>query len=194
MLHGRAAGGDRDRLGVRARLRRLVDRLRRRLLGAGVERAASPPGSRSAGRTRRRRSAASMPGCAVPSNAVAEQVDELVVVGEADRRARSGARSRAGCSSSPGTGGARTCPSPAASRPEARYAAPRSSMKRVGEWVGRAPAGLSLPRADSEPPITLTPGETRLQRVVGLREQVRGTPVAATSDAVRRRTAASRTG
>ena len=46
------------------------------------------------------------------------------------------------------------------SRPEARYAAPRSWMKRVGEWVGRDAAGLSLPRAESEPPITLRSGET----------------------------------
>ena len=33
-------------------------------------------------------------------------------------------------------------------------------MKRVGECVGREPAGSSLPRADSEPPITLMSGET----------------------------------
>src|SRR4051812_28675055 len=48
------------------------------------------------------------------------------------------------------------------SRPEARYAAPRSLMNAVGEWVGRAPAGLSLPRADSDPPMTLIAGETCL--------------------------------
>ena len=45
-------------------------------------------------------------------------------------------------------------------------------MKRVGECVGREPAGSSLPRADSEPPITLMSGETVLQRVVGLGEQL----------------------
>ena len=48
------------------------------------------------------------------------------------------------------------------SRPEARYSVPRSSMNRVGECVGREPAGSSLPRADSDPPMTLMSGETSL--------------------------------
>src|SRR6188472_3221115 len=46
------------------------------------------------------------------------------------------------------------------SRPEARYAAPRSWMNRDGECVGREAAGSSLPRAASEPPMTLMSGET----------------------------------
>ena len=35
-------------------------------------------------------------------------------------------------------------------------------MKRVGEWVGRARVGLSLPRGASEPPITIVLGATAL--------------------------------
>src|SRR6187549_909294 len=36
-------------------------------------------------------------------------------------------------------------------------------MKRDGECVGRDPAGSSLPRPDSEPPMTLISGETSLR-------------------------------
>ena len=35
-------------------------------------------------------------------------------------------------------------------------------MKVVGEWVGRAERGLSAPRGETEPPITVTPGATAL--------------------------------
>ena len=45
-------------------------------------------------------------------------------------------------------------------RPLARYAVPMSAMKAVGEWVGRMPAGSSLPRGESAPPITSTVGST----------------------------------
>ena len=33
-------------------------------------------------------------------------------------------------------------------------------MKRVGEWVGRMPNARSPPRGETEPPMTLTSGET----------------------------------
>ena len=121
-------------------------------------RSPSPAGSPSGGRTRRRRSAATMPGWRGAVERLAEQADELVVVGEADRGASSGARSRRD---------ARVLRVRVERehvhhrpvRPDARYAAPRSSMKRVGECVCREADGLSLPRAESEPPITLTSGE-----------------------------------
>src|SRR5262245_13442699 len=35
-------------------------------------------------------------------------------------------------------------------------------MKTVGEWVGRVPFGLSLPRGASAPPQTVTPGSAAL--------------------------------
>ena len=35
-------------------------------------------------------------------------------------------------------------------------------MNAVGEWVWRSPSGLSLPRAASDPPITVTCGEAFL--------------------------------
>ena len=162
MRHVRAAGGDRDRVGVRALPASLVDRLRRRLLRSGVD------GSCFAGwdhglqavlavddRQRRARLGRAVEG-------LAEQPRRACRSRRGRSTCSSGARRSAGCSSSPGTGGARTCPSPAVSRPDARYATPRSSMKRVGECVGREPDGSSLPRADSEPPITFTPGETSL--------------------------------
>jgi hypothetical protein len=47
-------------------------------------------------------------------------------------------------------------------RPLSRYALPRSRMKRVGEWVGRAERGLSLPRGASDPPITIVAGAAAL--------------------------------
>ena len=64
------------------------------------------------------------------------------------RRSRSascsGARTSAGSSSCPGTGGSRARPSSASVRPLARYAAPMSWMKTVGEWVSRpSPGGRS---------------------------------------------------
>ena len=44
-------------------------------------------------------------------------------------------------------------------RPLALYAVPMSAMKAVGEWVGREPAGSSLPRGASAPPMTSVPGD-----------------------------------
>ena len=118
------------------------------------------PGSPSGGRTRHRRSGARSPaGRAVEGRS--EQRDELVVVRQADRGAsrvlevRRDARVLR-------VGVEREHVHHGRSRPEARYAAPRSSMNRVGECVGREPAGPSLPRADSEPPITLISGDTSL--------------------------------
>ena len=35
-------------------------------------------------------------------------------------------------------------------------------MNRVGEWVWRSPSGLSLPRAASDPPITVICGDAFL--------------------------------
>ena len=43
-------------------------------------------------------------------------------------------------------------------RPASRIAWPMSWMKIVGEWVGRIPSGLSVPRGDTAPPSTVTDG------------------------------------
>ena len=47
-------------------------------------------------------------------------------------------------------------------RPLARYAVPMSWMKPVGECVWRVRSGLSLPRGETAPPITVTVGATAL--------------------------------
>ena len=47
-------------------------------------------------------------------------------------------------------------------RPLARYAAPRSRMKAVGECVGRIPSGRSAPRGETAAPITRRLGSTAL--------------------------------
>ena len=45
----------------------------------------------------------------------------------------------------------------------ARYAAPRSGMNAVGEWVSRpVPRPTSTPRGASAPPITSTDGSAAL--------------------------------
>ena len=81
------AGGDRDRVGVRASLRRLVDRFRGRLLGAGVEPDPLPVGSPSAARTPRTRSAVSCPAAACRRTRCRAGRPGLLVVGKPDRRA-----------------------------------------------------------------------------------------------------------
>ena len=53
------------------------------------------------------------------------------------------------------------------SRPLAWYAAPRSRMNVVGEWVSRPVPGRSIPRGARAPPQTLTSPFAFFDRVVG---------------------------
>ena len=106
---------------------------------------------------------------------LAEQPDELPVVGETEWSVSEGARSTGDGSSCRRTGGTRSPSMTGVVRPLARYASPRSRMNpSASACRGRCRAGRR--RAGRVPRPRSGRRVPRLQRVVGLREQrqVRG--------------------